>query len=281
MELIDQVVSLMLSSFAARLFIPRIFKMLKTGGMVVKNYKGRSVVTSMGLTFIFPCALSITPFMAMGIEAEHMAFLTVITSLGLVGFIDDVVGDATIKGIKGHMAELIKGRISTGGIKLIMGALVGLLVSSHYHKSLMAWAIYGLLFSLLVNFINLMDLRPGRAIKAFLLTAIVLMILGGFSNVWMLIPIMAALPFYIKGEMEEKYMLGDAGSNLLGGITGLYAVNAVPLAPAAAVAAALLSIHAIAEYYSLSRFIESIPALRFIDELWRVKTDGDTSMDRA
>lgn len=281
MRLIDQVVSMMLSAFAARLFIPGIFKMLKNGGMVVKNYKGHLVVTSMGLSLIFPCVLNITFFMAIGIEAEFMTFFIVITSLALVGFIDDVVGDATIKGIKGHVSELINGRISTGGIKLIMGVSVGLLISSYYHKSLIAWAIYGMLFSLWVNFINLMDLRPGRAIKAFLLASIVLMIFGGFSNIWMFIPLMAALPFYIKGEMEERYMLGDAGSNLLGGIAGLYAVETVSLIPAAAMAAVLLLIHAISEYYSLSRFIESIPPLRFIDELGRVKTDGDTRMDRA
>jgi hypothetical protein len=126
-----------------------------------------------------------------------------------------------------------------------------------------------------------MDLRPGRAIKVFLLSVILLMILGGFSNVWILTPVLTALPFHMKGEMEEKYMLGDTGANLLGGIAGFYAIKAVTLAPAAVMAAVLLSIHVIAEYRSLSRFIESIPALRFIDQLWRLKTDGDTSMDRA
>jgi UDP-N-acetylmuramyl pentapeptide phosphotransferase/UDP-N-acetylglucosamine-1-phosphate transferase len=255
--------------------------MLKTRGMIVKNYRGQPVVTSMGLTFIFPCALSIIPFMVAGIEPEHMAFLTVVTSLTLTGFIDDVLGEATIKGIKGHVAELIKGRISTGGVKLIITALVGMFVSRYYHKSLIAWGVYALLFSLFVNFINLMDLRPGRAIKVFLLSVILLMILGGFSNVWILTPVLTALPFHMKGEMEEKYMLGDTGANLLGGIAGFYAIKAVTLAPAAVMAAVLLSIHVIAEYRSLSRFIESIPALRFIDQLWRLKTDGDTSMDRA
>ncbi|MCM8900872.1 hypothetical protein KVG29_06470 [Caldicoprobacter algeriensis] len=281
MRLIDQTVLLVLSCFAVRFFMPRIFKMLKTRGMIVKNYRGQPVVTSMGLTFIFPCALGIIPFMVAGIEPEHMAFLIVVTSLVLAGFIDDVLGDATIKGIKGHVAELIKGRISTGGVKLIITALVGMFVSRCHHKSLIAWGVYALLFSLFVNFINLMDLRPGRAIKAFLLSVILLMILGGFSNVWILIPILAALPFHMKGEMEEKYMLGDTGANLLGGIAGFYAIKAVTLAPAAVMAVMLLSIHVIAEYRSLSRFIESIPALRFIDQLWRLKTDGDTSMDRA
>jgi len=281
MRLIDQIASLVLSCFAVRFFMPRIFKMLKTRGMIVKNYRGQPVVTSMGLTFIFPCALSIIPFMVAGIEPEHMAFLTVVTSLTLTGFIDDVLGDATIKGIKGHVAELIKGRISTGGVKLIITVLVGMFVSRYYHKSLIAWGVYALLFSLFVNFINLMDLRPGRAIKVFLLSVILLMILGGFSNVWILTPVLTALPFHMKGEMEEKYMLGDTGANLLGGIAGFYAIKAVTLAPAAVMAAVLLSIHVIAEYRSLSRFIESIPALRFIDQLWRLKTDGDTSMDRA
>jgi len=281
MGLIDQMVSLALSCFAARLFMPSIFKMLKGGGMMVRNYRGQPVITSMGLSFIFPCLWGIIPFMFAGIEPEHVAFLAVVTSLALVGFIDDAVGDTAIKGIKGHIGELIRGRISTGVVKLVMSALLGLFITAYYHKRLIAWGIYALLFSLLVNFINLMDLRPGRAIKAFLLVAIALVILGGFSNVWMLIPVMAALPFYMKGEMEEKYMLGDAGANLLGGIAGLYAVKSITLVTAAIMSVLLLSIHAIAEYCSLSKFIESIPALRFIDQLWRVKADEDTGMDRA
>ncbi len=281
MRSIDEVISLALSFFIARFFIPKVLKMLKTGGMMVKNYRGQPVVTSMGLAFIFPCALSLIPFIISGIELDHMAFLMVISSLALAGFIDDTVGNTAIKGIKGHVSQFIKGRMSTGVVKLIMAALVGLFVSGYQHKSLIGLGVYVPLFSLLVNFINLMDLRPGRAIKAFLLIGIVLMISGGFSNLWVVIPITAALPFYMKGEMEEKYMLGDAGANLLGGIAGFYAVKSLTLAPAAAMAAILLSIHVVAEYRSLSRVIESVPPLRFIDQLWRLKTDGDAGMDRA
>lgn len=279
--MIDRPISAMLSCLAAHFFIPRIYKMLKDAGMVKKNFRGEIVVTSMGLSFIFPCILAIVPTVFTGNMPEPLVFLAVVASLALVGIVDDAVGDTTIKGIRGHMGELVKGRISTGGIKLIVTALLGLLISGYYHKSPLAWVIYSPLFSMSVNFINLMDLRPGRAIKAFLLLATVYIVLGGLQNIWVLIPVMAALPFYLKGEMEEKYMLGDAGANLLGGIAGLYALKSITLAPAAMIMVMLLLIHAVAEHRSLSEFIESIPVLRFIDRLWRAKTDGDTGMDRA
>ncbi|MBM7581312.1 UDP-N-acetylmuramyl pentapeptide phosphotransferase/UDP-N-acetylglucosamine-1-phosphate transferase [Caldicoprobacter guelmensis] len=281
MGLIEQIVWLALSILATRFFVPRLFKMLKSRGMVVMNYRGKPVVISMGLAFLFPCFAGIISFIVSKPDTSYMAFLLVVTALALIGFIDDVLGDTAVKGIKGHVGTLFKGNISTGGIKLIITALTGMYVSWCYHRELMAWVVYALLFSLFVNFINLMDLRPGRAIKVFMLSVIVIVTLGGFSNIWMFIPLLASLPFYIKGEMEERYMLGDTGANLLGGIIGLYAIKEVPFVPAAVMLTALISIHVIAEYHSLSKFIESIPALRFIDQLGRLKVDGDTNVDRA
>jgi len=281
MNIIKYMFSIVLSCFTVWYFLPKIFKLLKDKGRTADNYRGRPVVTCMGLIFVFPCMFSVVPYMTCGIDLDHLAFLAVTASLTLVGMVDDVFGDGTIKGIKGHVMVILKGGLSTGGIKLIISTLIGMFVSFYHYTNIVYWGVYTLLLLLFINFINLMDLRPGRAIKAFVFSILILMPLSGFASLWVVIPVLSAIPFYLKGEMKEKYMLGDTGANLLGGIAGFYAVKTTPLIAAFIIMAVLLAVQVIAEYYSLSKFIESVPVLRFIDGLWRLKRDGDASTDRA
>ena len=179
------------------------------------------------------------------------------------------------------MKIILKGGLSTGGIKLITAVFLGMLLSYYYYSFTMQWLIYTLVFLLFINFINLMDLRPGRAIKVFLFSVVMLALTGRLNNIWIFLSIITATLFYIKGEMREQYMLGDTGANLLGGILGFYAIRTVPPASAFIIASILLLIQIAAEYYSISKIIRAIPFLRYIDELWRMEKDADTGMDRA
>lgn len=273
--------SSIISIIAIWYVIPRIFNILKNKEIIARNYLGYSVVTGMGLAFIFPCIFGIIPLFIHKTFIDYLAFLTVVISLTLLGIIDDLLGDGAIKGIKGHIMVIIRGDLSTGGIKLIFAIAVGTLVTFFYHTKPLYWLLYTLLFLLFINFINLLDLRPGRAIKTFLILMLLLLILGKFEYIWIFIPLIVSIPFYLKGEMKEQYMLGDTGANLMGGILGFYAIKSVSPIPAFIITIFLLFFHILAEYYSFSKWIESIPILRFIDNIGRLKTDGNTNADRV
>ena len=78
---------------------------------------------------------------------------------------------------------------------------------------------------LATNVFNLLDLRPGRAIKAFVLLGAGLT-LGSLDArpLWSLG--LFAAPALVAGlyDLRERAMLGDTGANLLGALAGLWLV---------------------------------------------------------
>ncbi len=78
---------------------------------------------------------------------------------------------------------------------------------------------------LATNLFNLLDLRPGRSVKAFVLLGAALMIGEGelhtFEHLGLFIgPLLVAGVF----DLRERAMLGDTGSNLIGALAGLWLV---------------------------------------------------------
>ena len=79
------------------------------------------------------------------------------------------------------------------------------------------------LILLFTNFINLLDLRPGRALKGFF-------IFGHLVAIYPQIPIILWIPivvvalFLLVRDLGEQMMIGDAGSNCLGMALGYWTV---------------------------------------------------------
>lgn len=103
---------------------------------------------------------------------------------GLAGYIDDVDqgahdGDKVAKGLKGHLGALAHGQVTTGVIKiagigasaLAASALVGSKATSVGGK-VSDLALNTVLIAGTANLANLLDLRPGRALKATVLVAV-------------------------------------------------------------------------------------------------------------
>lgn len=102
---------------------------------------------------------------------------------GLAGYIDDVDqgahdGGKVAKGLKGHLGALAHGQVTTGVIKiagigasaLAASALVGSKATSMGGK-VADLALNTVLIAGAANLANLLDLRPGRALKATVLVA--------------------------------------------------------------------------------------------------------------
>ena len=217
----------------------------------------------------------------------------VVASLGggLAGYIDDVDqgahdGGKVAKGLKGHLGALAHGQVTTGVIKiagigasaLAASALVGSKATSVGGK-LADLALNTVLIAGTANLANLLDLRPGRALKA---TVLVAAPLSYFSCAAAKTPaspasaqrllasgLNAAAITALVEDLQETTMLGDTGANAAGALLGTsLAANdswKLRLGTTLGVVGLILA----SEKVSFSKVIAANPALNWLDQLWR------------
>jgi glucosyl-3-phosphoglycerate synthase len=166
-----------------------------------------------------------------------------VAAVSMLGALDDAFSGPE----RGWRAHLESGR-TTGVLKLLGIPLVGALATRSVSG--------GLLVGLSANALNLFDTKPGRALKAFLVTAPG----SNFAPVAILL-----LPY----DLREKSMLGDAGSNALGAVVGLNSVDRFHGRARWAVIAALAGLNLLGERRSLGALIERTPGLAWFDRLGR------------
>lgn len=217
----------------------------------------------------------------------------VVASLGggLAGYIDDVDqgahdGGKVAKGLKGHLGALAHGQVTTGVIKiagigasaLAASALVGSKATSVSGKAA-DLVLNTVLIAGTANLANLLDLRPGRALKA---TVLVATPLSYFSCAAAKTPaspasaqrllasgLNAAAITALVEDLQETTMLGDTGANAAGALLGtsLAANDSWKLRLGAALG--VVGLILASEKVSFSKVIAANPALNWLDQLWR------------
>ena len=210
---------------------------------------------------------------------------------GVAGYIDDVDqgahdGGKVAKGLKGHLGALAHGQVTTGVIKiagigasaLAASALVGSKATSVGGK-VADLALNTVLIAGTANLANLLDLRPGRALKA---TVLVAAPLSYFSCAAAKTPaspasaqrllasgLNAAAITALVEDLQETTMLGDTGANAAGALLGTsLAANdswKLRLGTTLGVVGLILA----SEKVSFSKVIAANPALNWLDQLWR------------
>lgn len=219
----------------------------------------------------------------------------VVASLGggLAGYIDDVDqgahdGGKVAKGLKGHLGALAHGQVTTGVIKiagigasaLAASALVGSKATSVGGK-VADLALNTVLIAGTANLANLLDLRPGRALKATVLVATPLSYFScaaakpeasaSAASAQRLLAsgLNAAAITALVEDLQETTMLGDTGANAAGALLGTsLAANdswKLRLGTALGVVGLILA----SEKVSFSKVIAANPALNWLDQLWR------------
>ena len=168
-----------------------------------------------------------------------------VAAVAAIGLADDVWSGPE-RGFKGHLGA---GR-TTGILKLVGIPLVGLLVTRKLSGAL--------LVGLAANFLNQLDTKPGRALKAYLAGALV--VGAPLGNAVLLLPY----------DLRENVMLGDAGSNALGAMLGLSSVSRITGRSRWLAIGGLAGLTLLGERRSLGELIERTPGLRTIDSLGRV-----------
>ncbi|HYH51532.1 MAG TPA: hypothetical protein VEG38_18455 [Acidimicrobiia bacterium] len=195
-----------------------------------------------------------------------------------LGFVDDVLGGDAERGWRAHLRALAGGRLSAGGVKLFGGGMLALVLVSAAGSSssggggALRVAADGALVALAANLGNAFDRAPGRTIKVSLVAwaALSIAAAGGAAGV-ALAPVMGAALGLLRGDLNERLMLGDAGANALGAALGIGAVLALGPGARLLLGAALLVLNVAADVVSFSKVIRNTPALDRLDQLGRIK----------
>ncbi|HEX2576908.1 MAG TPA: hypothetical protein VHK88_11215 [Aquihabitans sp.] len=191
---------------------------------------------------------------------------------GLLGLVDDLLGDHGDKGFRGHLRALAAGRLTTGGLKLVGGGLLALGVAATVADDLATTLLGAVVIALAANTANLFDRAPGRATKVAVVAMVALVALTpGDERVGLVgtAALVGAAVGLLAPDLREQLMLGDAGANPLGAVLGLGVVLTTGPVVQVVVLAALAAANVAGERVSFSAVIARTPALRALDGLGR------------
>lgn len=179
-----------------------------------------------------------------------------------VGAYDDAVGTDD-KGLRGHLGALRQGRLTSGVVKVVGLGAVGLVAAllRPGRRALLDVVVDAGLIAGSANLLNLLDLRPGRALKAGVVGAVALGVSG---------PAGAALGL-LPADLRERSMLGDSGANAFGALLGAaLAGRLVSRSRRTTALGVLVALTAASEVVSYSAVIDATPLLRWADRLGRL-----------
>ena len=143
-----------------------------------------------------------------------------------------------------------------------------------------------LIIALGANAVNMLDVRPGRALKGY--WAVFAAVVFGSAaagmlpgvEVWvapgtmyLFAPILIWTICYAPVDFGRRGMMGDAGSNTLGAVMGLLIVTEFAVPARLFFLAMLVCFQVFCEVYSLSGVIEKSRLLTRLDALGVKKTD--------
>ncbi len=260
---------------ASLLLVPFFAATYNLLGHTQLNYAGKNVPQSMGSVVLPVYALAGGWALLTGILPSGMLLRAsvIVFGLGFTGLIDDMWGDSQARGFGGHFRRLLQfGEITTGVTKAVAGFLFSIWAAAGLPGSFLFLFWRAAFIALTANFFNLLDLRPGRALKIFFLFSLLYAwLIGSEQGILLLFPVWVAALTYFPWDLRSWGMLGDAGANVLGGLLGLVIVLTVPFQFQAAFILALVLFHLLAERMSLTEIIAENSLLNYFDLLGRKK----------
>ena len=284
-------------------------KRIKASQWERTNFHGATVSLRGGVAMAGASVASAAVASALS-DQPRAALGGVVASLGggLAGYIDDVDqgahdGGKVAKGLKGHLGALAHGQVTTGVIKiagigasaLAASALVGSKATSVGAKAA-DLVLNTVLIAGAANLANLLDLRPGRALKATVLVAAPLSYFScaaaktpasGASGAPSATPaapasasgasaqrllasgLNAAAITALVEDLQETTMLGDTGANAAGALLGTSLAANDSWKLRLGTALGVVSLILASEKVSFSKVIAANPALNWLDQLWR------------
>lgn len=259
---------------------------LREHGLEGMNYRKERIPVGLGLFLWISAFLELflrELWHALGLQLAdwialpEQSYFFMLTVLFLIGWMDDTIGDARIKGLRGHVRHFITtGGMSTGLAKAAVTGCLALWAAVLMAEEVIQGVMMFGVILLSTNVMNMLDLRPGRALKGYFLLAGLLLSLAPYVALAYLLPILSAALLVFSLDLRAKAMLGDMGANLLGFSVGFAACVVLPFWGLAAWLFVATWLHWAAERVSFSRVIEQSRVLSWIDQAGR-REKGDSA----
>jgi UDP-GlcNAc:undecaprenyl-phosphate/decaprenyl-phosphate GlcNAc-1-phosphate transferase len=284
-----------LALVGAVVLAPALQRALSDGGHTRPNYRGRQLPFPFGVLTLAAALLALIPLLLVQrlastevLPGELLPIAVYALGVLALGLLDDTLGHGSHdgragsggedrataqrpqRGWRGHGAATLRGELSTGTLKAAGSLGLALLAMSYLGLSNGRWLLAAAVLVLATNVFNLLDLRPGRATKAFVLLGAGLAIgSADLHPLWELG--LFAAPALVAGvyDLRERVMLGDTGANLLGALAGLWLVLTLSGTGQLVALVLLAGITLYGELRSISALIERTPGLRQLDSLGR------------
>lgn len=243
-----------------------------------ENYRGHRLPTAAGILIVVAVLVveagravlgSLGVGQRAGLTVDRSLVLFVVFAFGLLGFVDDVLGDGSARGFRGHVGALARGRITTGFLKLFGGAAVAVvLVATPGFATGRRLLVDAVLIALAANLGNLLDRAPGRTLKCGLVVYLPLALVLGTGPAGVAIaPAMGAAFALLPDDLAERVMLGDTGANIVGAVLGLGVVLGRGETTRLTALVVVVVLTVVAEVSSFSRIIDRVAPLRWLDRL--------------
>jgi UDP-N-acetylmuramyl pentapeptide phosphotransferase/UDP-N-acetylglucosamine-1-phosphate transferase len=261
-----------LATVLAALLASPLLRALVESGRVRLNYRQRSVAYPFGVLSVAAAVIALIPLaLVERFEGAHVfhpeTSIVVLYVLGVafLGLVDDTLAGEP-RGWRGHGSAALEGHLSTGVLKAAGSLGLALYAMSYMGLSTGRWLLAVAVLALATNAFNLLDLRPGRATKVFVLLGAGLTIgTASVRPLWSLGLFVG--PALVAGayDLRERSMLGDTGANLLGALAGLWLVLSLSALGQAIALLVLVAITVYGELRSISALVERVPLLRGLD----------------
>ena len=247
------------------------------------NYRDRQLAFPLGAVLVTAALVSLAPLAVLDdrgglalLDPELRQWIVYLVGIAFLGLLDDSLGmgssPGTPRGWRGHASALFRGELSTGAVKAVGALAIAAYVVTGTGNEWPGYLADIALLILVTNAFNLLDLRGGRVEKALLLLVVAFCLAG-----WTLAPVellgIFIGPFLVGAYLTlgERAMLGDTGSNLAGAVVGIVLLTELGETGRLVALAVVLAITAYGEFHSISKMIERLPPLRFIDSIGRAK----------
>ena len=237
------------------------------------NHAGRPVTLLEGPAYVLGAA-------AGSFLSGSRAGVVAVVGAGALGALDDLAGDASSRGLRGHLSALGRGQVTTGAGKVLGLAVTGVLAAALVGadrdptavRANRAAAVDVLLGCSVVagtaNLVNLLDLRPGRALKATLLLGAAMSLTGSTASGASIASASVAVgsaAAALRDDLAGASMLGDTGANAAGALLGVALVERWGRAGQLVALGVLTALTLASERVSFTAVIESTPVLRELD----------------
>jgi UDP-GlcNAc:undecaprenyl-phosphate GlcNAc-1-phosphate transferase len=267
------------------------FDYFKRRNWLTFNYRGESIIQSFGLNIMIHYGMYVLYYSLLrsfdvhslglltfdlyslgSLPIETFLLIFIVLGLSMMGWADDHYGTKDIKGLKGHLTVFFyEKRMTSGMMKVLVGSLISITVSYFLSANLLECLFFTMIMLLCIHFFNLLDVRPGRTIKSFWLFILVLVPFLSFQLfLTSLLPVLVSTIILFDYDRHRLAMLGDTGSNVLGGVFGFYLIFSASFELQLLFFTSFLLLSIVSEKYSFTAYINKTPWLSMLDN-WGIR----------